>query len=295
MKLPRLLLVLAGLLAVLPAAHAQIAVSISIKQRLFILHEPILATVTVTNQTGRDLTLADTRQGQWFSFQISSEGDHFVAPRDPDYHLPPLAIRAGETLRRTYNVSELYGLGDFGIYRVRANIFLAEADKYFSSKPTHVEITDGRLMWRRTAGVPAGVKNAGQTHVFTILAHEHGDQNLLYVRVEDQDQGTVFCTTPLGRIIDGVPPEFQFDSGNNLFILQLIAQRSFVLSKIGVNGEFLGQAHYSAPKTRPTMRKLADGTLQIIGGRREVPASTTPADLPPPPKLSDRPAGLGKL
>ena len=294
MKL-RLILILAGLLAAIAPARAQMAVSISIPQRLVIQHEPVLATVTITNQTGRDLTLADTRAGQWFSFQITGEGDRFISPRDLDYHIPPLAIRAGETLKRTVNLSELYALGDFGIYRVRANIYFAETDKYFSSKPTHVEITEGRTMWRRTAGVPDGAKNAGQTHVFTILAHQRGEQNLLYVRVEDQDHGIVFCTSPLGRIIDGVPPEFQFDSANNLFILQLIAQRSFVLSKIGVNGEFLGQAHYSAPKTRPSLRKLANGTLQIIGGKRDEPVSTDPADAPPTPKLSDRPAGLGKL
>ncbi len=291
MKLPRRLLVLA-LLALVAPARAQIAVEISIKQRLFILHEPILATVSVTNQTGRDIILADSRQGQWFGFQISSEGDHFVAPRDPDYHVPPLPLRAGETLKRTVNLSELYDFGDFGIYRIRANIYFAAMDKYFSSKPTHVEITEGRVMWRRNAGVPGNAKNAGQTHIFTILAHQHGEQNLLYVRVEDQDRGTVFCTSPLGRIIDGAPPEIQFDSGNNLYVLHLISQRSFVLTKIGVNGEYLGQSHYSAPKTRPSLRKLADGTLQIIGGHREEPVSTNPADLPPPPKLSDRPPGL---
>ena len=292
MKLPRLPVLLAAFLAVLVPARAQIAVSISLKQRLFILHEPVLATVTITNQTGRDITLADSRQSQWFGFQISSEGDHFVPPRDPDYHLPPLPIRAGETLKRTVNLSELYALGEFGIYRVRANIYFPEMDKYFSSKPTHVEITEGRIMWRRTAGVPENMKNAGETHVFSILAHQRGEQNLLYVRVEDQDHGTVFCTSPLGRIIDGVTPEIQFDSGNNLYILQLIAQRSFVLTKIGVNGEFLGQSHYSAPKTRPSLRKLADGTLQIIGGKKEAPIAQHNAELPPPPKLSDRPPGL---
>ena len=292
MKLPRLPVLLAAFLAVLVPARAQIAVSISLKQRLFILHEPVLATVTITNQTGRDITLADSRQSQWFGFQISSEGDHFVPPRDPDYHLPPLPIRAGETLKRTVNLSELYALGEFGIYRVRANIYFPEMDKYFSSKPTHVEITEGRIMWRRTAGVPENMKNAGETHVFSILAHQRGEQNLLYVRVEDQASGTVFCTSPLGRIIDGVTPEIQFDSGNNLYILQLIAQRSFVLTKIGVNGEFLGQSHYSAPKTRPSLRKLADGTLQIIGGKKEAPIAQHNAELPPPPKLSDRPPGL---
>ena len=293
MKL-RLILILAGLLAAVAPARAQMAVSISIPHRLCIQHEPVLATVTVTNQTGRDLTLADTRAGQWFSFQITGEGDRFIPPRDPDYHIPPLAIRAGETLKRTVNLSELYALGDFGIYRIRANIYLADMDRYFSSKPTHIEVTEGRPMWRRTAGVPDGMKNAGQTHVFTVLAHQRGEQNVLYVRVEDQERGTVFCTSPLGRIIDGVAPQIMFDSANNLFILQLIAQRTFVLTKISVNGEFIGQTKYTAPKTRPTLRKLADGTLQIIGGHREAPIAQNTADLPPPPKLSDRPAGLPK-
>lgn len=294
MKLFPLLLACAGLLALHAPAHAQIVVEISIKQRFFIRHEAVLATVTVTNQTGRDITLADSRQGQWFSFQITREGDQFIPPRDPDYHLAPLPIRAGETLKRTVNLNDLYSLGDFGIFRIRANIYHAAMDRYFSSKPTHIEINEGRIIWRRAAGVPEGQKGSGQTRVFSILSHQHGEQNLLYVRVEDQDDGTIFCTNPLGRLIDGVAPEMQFDSGNNLYVLQLISLRRFALSKIGVNGEFLGQSYYTAPKTRPYFRKQADGTLQLVGGKRETAVAQNPANLPPPLKLSDRPPGLPK-
>jgi hypothetical protein len=286
------LLIAACLFAALTPARAQITVEIHLKERLYILHEAVLATVTITNQTGRDITLADTPQGQWFSFQITGEGDHFIAPRNPDYHLPPLDVRAGESLKRTVNLNELYALGDYGIYSVRANIFYAPVDKYFSSKPTHIELTEGRVMWRQSAGVPDGAKGAGQTHLFTVLAHQRGEQNLLYVRVEDKDNGTVFCTSPLGRMIDGVPPQMQFDSANNLYVLQLIGQKAYVLSKIGVNGEFVGQSHYSAPKTRPYLRKQADGALQLVGGVRENPIAQAPADGQPLPKLSDRPAGL---
>lgn len=293
MKLHRLLLAVALLFAALASGHAQIGVDISIKRRLFIKHEPVLATVSITNQTGRDIVLTDTKEAQWFSFQITGEGDQFVPARNLDYHLDPLSIRAGETLKRTVNLNELYSLGDFGIYRIRANIYFDGMDKYFSSKPTHIEITEGRILWRQNAGVPDGAKNAGQTHTFSMLAHQRGEQNLLYVRVEGQDDATIYCTSPLGRLIDGVPPQMQFDSANNLYVLQLIGQKSYILSKIGVNGEFLGQTHYSAPKTRPYLRKQADGTLQLVGGKREDIAQN-PADLPAPPKLSDRPVGLPK-
>ncbi len=293
MKLAHLLLAAAGLLAAAAPARAQIAVSISVKERLHIRHEPVLATVSVTNNTGRDITLEDTRQGQWFGFQINADGDQFIAPRDPNYHLDPLPIRAGETLKRTVNLNELYPLGEFGIYSVRANIYFAGMDRYFSSKPTHVEVTEGRVIWRRVAGVPEGGKNAGQTRVFTLLMHQRGEQSLLYVRVEDQDDGSVFCTTPLGRMIDGVAPDMQLDSRNNLYVLQLVGLRRFALSKIGVNGEFLGQSYYGVPKARPYLRKQPDGSLQLVGGKREEVAQN-PTKLPPPAKLSDRPPGLPK-
>ena len=296
MKLFFLLLASAGLLAGGTPARAQIVVGISISERLHLRHEPVLATVTVTNQTGRDITLADSRQGQWFSFQITREGDQFIAPRDPDYHLAPLPLRAGETVKRTVNLNDLYSLGDFGIFRIRANIYYAAADRYFSSKPTHIEITEGRVLWRRAAGVPDGQKGSGQTRVFTMLAHQRGEYNLLYVRVEDQDDGTVFCTNPLGRIIDNVTPEMQFDSRNNLYVLQFVGMHRFALSRIGVNGEFLGQSYYTATKNRPAFRKQADGTLQLVGGKREEVAQNpqNAAHLPPPPKLSERPPGLPK-
>ena len=293
MKLPHLLLAAAGLLTAILPARAQIAVSISIKERLHIRHEPVLATVSMTNNTGRDITLEDTRQGQWFGFQINAAGDQFIAPRDPNYHLEPLPIRAGETLKRTVNLNELYPLGEFGIYSIRANIYFAGMDRYFSSKPTHIEVTEGRVIWRRVAGVPEGEKGAGQMHVFTLLMHQRGEQNLLYVRVEDQDDGSVFCTSPLGRMIDGIAPDMQLDSRNNLYVLQLVGLRRFALSKIGINGQFLGQTYYGVPKARPYLRKQPDGSLQLVGGQREEVAQN-PVKLPPPAKLSDRPPGLPK-
>src|SRR5258708_33933822 len=111
MKLFRLLLLLLAGLAAAPLARAQIAVQLSIKEHLYILHEPVIATVNVTNHTGRDITLSDSPQYQWFSFRISGADDRIIAPRNGSYHLGPLAIRARETAKRTANPNELYELG----------------------------------------------------------------------------------------------------------------------------------------------------------------------------------------
>src|SRR4051794_34531019 len=100
MKHFRLLILLACGLACATSAHAQITVGISIKERFHLAHEPIIATAIVTNQTGHDITLSDTPQYQWFAFRITTDGDRVVAARDVHYQLPPLSVKAGETVKR---------------------------------------------------------------------------------------------------------------------------------------------------------------------------------------------------
>lgn len=291
MKQLRLLLLLACGLAAASSARAQITVGVSIKERFHLLHEPVVATATVTNLTGRDITLSDTGQYQWFAFRITTTDDRIVTPRDLRYKVPPLTVKSGETVKRSVDLQELYNLGEYGTYRIQANIYFDGMDKFFSSRPTHVEITEGRTVWQKTAGIPEGQPGAGQMRVFSLLAHQRGNVNTLYVRIKDQDDGAIYCTFPIGRLLDGVPPQAEFDSANNLYVLQLIGNRAYALTKITPNGQFAGQTNYAAPKTRPMLRRTADGALEIVGGKREAAAlAQNPAA--PVPKLSDRPAGL---
>jgi hypothetical protein len=290
MKPLRLLfLCLCGFLT-LSAAHGQLAVQLSVKERLYIIHEPLIATVSLTNNSGRDITLSDTPQFQWFGFRIAGSEERIVPPRGEHYHLDPLTVRAGETVKRSVNLNELYELGDFGIYSIKAEIYCNALDKFFNSKPSTVELTEGRKIWSGVVGVPPGMEFAGQMHVFSLLAHQRGDGDLLFVRVEDQNDGTIFCCYPLTRMVYGAKPEWQFDSVNNFYVLQLVGDKAYLLSKVSPNGKLLGQTSYSAEKSKPFLRKLNSGELQLVGGKRmddtPTPGSAAPA------KLSDRPAGL---
>ena len=273
------------------AAHAQITVSLSIKERFYLAHEPVIATVNVTNLTGREITLSDSSQSQWFGFRIVAEDERIIPPRDLKYHLSPLTLKAGETVKRSVNLNQLYEMGDVGTFRIQSTIYFDGLDKYFTSRPTHIEVNEGHVIWRQTAGVPEGMPGAGQLRVFTLLSHQMGEFNTLYVRIEGKDDGTNYCTTAIGHLLDNIQPQAEFDSSNNLYVLHLTGTRAYSLTKFTPNGQFGGQTSYTAPKTRPTMRKTADGALQIIGGRRAAPIAPNPA-MVSIPKISDRPAGL---
>src|SRR4051794_24571003 len=109
----RLTLCVLALSACVVSAHAQITVNLEIKRRMFIVNEPVIANVTIVNNTGHDIMLSDTQEGgQWFSFQIVTNEGRLVAARNPNYELQPLPMKAGEAVKRTVNLTDLYEIGD---------------------------------------------------------------------------------------------------------------------------------------------------------------------------------------
>lgn len=276
-------------LAFVSAAHAQLSVGLDIKRRTYLRHEPILATVTISNLAGRDIMLEDGAS-PWFGFTVEHGSDRTVlSPRNPDYQLDPLELKLGETVKRTINLLDIYPISELGLYNIHATIYFAAADKYFRSRPDAVDIEDGRTLWRQSVGVPETFPNAGATHEFSLVSAVGGAHNYLYVRIREPDTGKVFGCYRIGPHIDGAQPQLQFDTTNTLHALTLNAPKTYTLTQIGVNGQIYGQWVYDAPKYRPALRRDETGNLAIVGAtQRKAPA----ANATPAPKLSDRPAGL---
>jgi hypothetical protein len=272
--------------------HAQFAVTLSLKRSLYLLHEPIIATVEVTNNTGRDVTLEDTAEaGPWFAFQIFNGENHNIPPRNPDYKLQPLDIHPAETVKRSVNLNELYMMDEYGEYRIKAAIYFAPLSRFFSTKTQAVELTEGSTVWKQTVGIPEAADGQGAYRTFTLLTMEHEKGKSLYVRIQGQDNGSTYGCYELGPNVAEFPPDKQFDRANNLWILQLVGQRTYFLSRVSADGQFLGQSTYVSQKSVPRLRKLPDGQLQIVGAYRQDREATRVAQQEAP-KLSDRPAGL---
>jgi hypothetical protein len=279
------------LLATVSTMHAQIRVELSISRRLYIAYEPIIATVTITNLAGRDIDLQDSPSQQWFGFQVLNGDDTPVPPRDVNYKTDPLTILAGQSVKRKVNLNELYPVNDFGLYRIRASIYFQDIQKYFNSPPSVIEVTDGRLIWQQTVGVPEGQQGAGGNRQISLLTFRLPKENKLYLRVEDKDEGVIYCMYQLGRVLVEEKPQIELDMQNQIHILQLSGPKAYLYSHVSLNGELLGQKMYDQLTSKPHMKKIANGTIAIAGGKEEAPPPA-PGTTPTGPKLSDRPAGL---
>lgn len=287
----RLVIFLATLAALLVNASAQVNVDIEVKRRTYIRYEPLLATVTVTNLSGRDITLEDG-EAPWFGFTVlHGESQSLIPPRDPNYALEPMELKLGETAKRTVNLNQLYPISEFGIHRIRATIYVKSLNKFFTSRTANIDISEGQTVWKQMVGVPETMPNAGVMHEVSLITFQGTQHRYLYARVRDPDTGNVMCMHRLGHLIANTEFDAKFDSTNTLHVLQLVGPKTYSLAQVGVNGEVHGQWIYDAPKSKPYLRPDGTGNLEIVGATRR---AEMVKDGPPPPKLSDRPANLPK-
>jgi hypothetical protein len=279
------------LVGALSAARAQLDVSMEMKRRIFMRGEPVEVTVIIRNLAGKDVMLHDSDGNQWFGFQITKGPDTPVGVIGGEYKNDPQMILSGGSIRRSIDLLRLYPVNEYGTYTVRAAIYFQETGKYITSGPIKVDISEGRKLWTQTVGVPATKEGAGEYRVMSLLAFQQPKEMNVYARVEDERTGVIFGTYPLGRMISGNPPGTEFDLENTLHIFHMVGPGQYALSKVGVNGEWLGQTMWQAQKGRAAVRRKADGRMVVVGATRIV---DKPANEPEAPKLSDRPVAIPK-
>jgi len=270
------------------AARAQIQVDLKFKRIPHVAYEPVIATVNITNLAGRDIELRDAAGQRWFGFEITANEGRFLPPL-PQESEPPLKIEAGKTVTRKVNLTPKFPINDLGPYHVRANVYLADLNKFFYSQGKVFQVGDARAIWQRTVGVPDGMQGAGAVRTYSLLSNRFPDHTKLYVRVEDKTTGAVYSTFPLGRVIAFDEPQAELDPANRLHVLHCAAPRTWAYSQIGLNGELLSRSTFMETKTRPRLRRNPDGVVAVKGGILDAPVQTTQN---PASKLSARPPSV---
>ena len=277
-------------------AVAQLQMSLTFSRHAYIVYEPIVATVTITNYAGRDIVLEDTPNKPWLNMEVTTLDGQLLSPLDPDAPLRSVTVPSGQTVKRSLNLTPMYPIRDLGEHRVRADLYLPEADKYIYSNFVTFDLTSGKTIWRQEVGVPG---DRGDLREVSLLTHRLLDRMLLYVRVRAVNGNTVYMTEPIGRLVaTGRDPEVMLDRNNTVHVLQEAAPGAYLYTVINVDGERLNQQAYSrVGASRPMLVKSPSGSVEERGGQVQVaPAVAVKGEAGSAPvkepKLSDRPKGL---
>jgi hypothetical protein len=284
------LLQLVLFLGLVATARAQIQVELKFKRLQYVAHEPVLATVKITNLSGRDIELHDDNGQPWFGFEVNAGEGRLLAALRQNAPEPALQVESGKTVTRKINLAPIYPVQDFGSYHVRANVYFADLSKHFYSHTKVFQVADARPVWQKTVGVPDGRPGAGEARTYSLLSNRFPNHTSLYVRVENRDRGVVYTTYSLGHAIAYAEPQVELDRANQLHVLHCAAPRNWAYSHIGLNGELLAHSIFMETKTRPHLRHAADGVIAVSGGKLDGPV--TRSDGSPAPKMSARPPGV---
>jgi len=252
------------------SAVAQIQVELKLPRLQYIAYEPVVADLTVTNLAGRDVDLRDAGSQPWFGFEVSG-GEGQSIPQISKVTLEPLSVAAGKRVTRKINLTPLYGVHDFGTYRVRAHIYFADLNRFFYSPTKVFEVTDARPIWQKTVGVPQAEGVPGNARTYSLMTNRFPDHTSLYVRVEDKDSGMVYATYSLGQMIAFDQPQTDFDRSNQLHVLYCTAPRMWAYARVGLNGGLVSRASFVETKTRPRLVHSDDGVIKVAGGMMNKP------------------------
>jgi hypothetical protein len=269
------------------AAEAQVQVDLKFKRLQYIAHEPVVATVAITNLAGRDIELHDADGQSWLGFEITDNEEQPIAPLNAANRELPLRIQAGQRVTRQIDLTPLYPVYEYGAYHVRTNIYFADLGKFFYSGTRVFEVTDARPIWQQTVGVP-GAGASGEVRTYSLMTNRFPDHTSLYVRVQDKDTGVVYATYSLGRTIDLEQPQAEIDRANRLHVLHCTAPRAWSYARVGLNGELLEHSSFMETKTRPRLVHSGGGEVAVRGGMIEAPTQNSGRKAP---KLSARPPG----
>jgi hypothetical protein len=257
----RSLKILAAALVCTLSAQAQLATSLKLAKKDHLAGEAVLATVTVTNHSGRELIFQSDGRMQWLSFILKSSNGHPVASKGRTM-FGPMKIGPGQSLAREVDLSQHFQLEQPGSYSVSA-VIRPPGDNLQGSSTNQVFFnqTPGRTYWRQRVGVSS---NASQTREYRLITFSGEQKNRIYAQVVDHPSGQIIRTFPLGDVLMLRKPVATIDNKRHLHAMFLATPTMWVHYVINSDAKVVDrQIHQRAAQGDPQLLTFPDGSVQV--------------------------------
>lgn len=248
-----------------PSLQAQISVRMKMSKSQYVEYEPVTATVTITNRTGRELVIRSEQRGQgvisWLDFSLKNRRGTTMSPYSP-FSYKALRIPVGRSATQTVDLSALYRVTELGMYSGRAVVRLPGGG-VFGSNHINFNVTKGSPIYTQRVGDP---RTQSVREYKLSIANTNRKSNL-YVHVKDISRGRVMRAFRVGEVITFRKPKATVDAANNLHILFMTTPKLYAHSKVSPQGRFLGTTYYlQAGNSQPSLQTFGDGNVVVAGG-----------------------------
>ncbi len=243
--------------------RAQLTTSISMNKKTYMTGEPVIAELVVTNNSGRELTLASTRALPWLTFVITNTKGNPVPTRKLNV-FGAMKIKAGESLVKRVNLNEFFFLESQGNFAASAVVRDPTGAVEGASTNRYLfNLSSGRLFWSQKIGV--GKSKDKHTREIKLITFSNGQKTQLYAQMIDGRTGTSLATFPLGDALMIRKPTVTLDGNQRMHVIFLGTPSMWVHCQVSADGKLVGRDfHQLAAKGDPILMAYGDGSVRVV-------------------------------
>ena len=243
--------------------QGQLATSLSMNKKTYVAGEPVIAEIIITNHSGRELTLASTRQLPWLAFVVTNSRGNPVTTHKLNA-FGAMKIKAGESLARRVNLTEYFLLNSQGNYAVAAVVRDPRGSVQGSSTNRILfNLNPGRTYWSQKVGVKSDLGTG--TREIKLLTFSNGQKTQLYAQVIDGRTGVPMQTFPLGDVLMLRKPMVTLDGKQRMHVMFLATPSVWVHCEVSADGKLVNrEIHQLAAKGDPVLMAYGDGSVRVV-------------------------------
>ncbi len=241
-------------------AQAQLATSLKVNKRTYLAGEPVVATVTITNHSGRELVFFGDGRTPWLNFSVKNHRGDTVLPRGRG-DFGKMKIKAGESLAREVNLSQYFLLDEPGNFSVSAVVHTpGSTTDGATTNRTSFSQSSGAPYWTQKVGIP----RTGSTREYRLINFSGDTKTQLYAQIIDGRTGQNVRTFLLGDIMMLRKPLATVDKAQRLHVMFLATPTMWVHCQIDTDGKLVDrQIHQRADQGDPQLLTYGDGTVRV--------------------------------
>ncbi|MEM6820851.1 MAG: hypothetical protein AAF558_02755 [Verrucomicrobiota bacterium] len=249
------------LLSLAHQSYAQLQISLEAQRDTFLLYEPIVFKLTVTNTSASPIALTENPGSKrpWLAFQIFRADRTKVSAVD-GYSVPSQIVDPGQSTTLEVNITPLYRIRSSGQYDIQAVVQVPGGRSFITTR-LRFHIGIGEVGWSED------VLMNGVTRKYSLIRFLESKKSALYLRVEEPDENLVYTTTRLGSVVGFTQPQVQFDANGELHILHISASTLHRYTHASAEGAILYREDRQAlPGAAPRLVEQNGGKVMVAGG-----------------------------
>jgi hypothetical protein len=252
---------LAALLLCAASAQAQISATLRIGKKQHLAGEPVIAVVTITNYSGRELVFQSDGRFQWMDFIVKKSNGNPVNGKNRVL-FGPMKIQAGQTMAREVDLTQHFQLSEPGNFSASAVIHMpGQPDSGSSTNRVFFNQTPGRIYWSQKVGLPG---SSNHTRDFRIINFTGDTKTQIYAQIVDGMTGQFVRTFLLGDVLLLHKPLATVDRQQRMHVMFLATPAMWVHCVVDTDGRLVDRKiHQRGPQGEPQLLTFADGSVGV--------------------------------